>query len=196
MSTANIYVIWYGDWTGNTGKTLIPNFFANIGTSDWYSANDGYYGHDGVYVTQNVNYMTSINDNYSLGKNLGIQEVATIVQNALSSSSLPSDTDGIYFVLGAPDVVGTDGFCTQYCGYHSFFPYVGHNYKFSLVINSETQCPQSCTAQYVASPNDNPGVDGMVRPLLDDTDTFCEDQRHCPRTFRGRVRSFAGRLVR
>ena len=119
MPYAKIYVIWYGNWIGNTGTTIIPGFFASVGASNWYASQLGYYGADGLYVMPNISYVSSINDNYSMGKNLNYSSVDAIVSNAIVSSLLPYDSAGLYFVLGAADVLSSDGFCTSFCGWHS-----------------------------------------------------------------------------
>jgi hypothetical protein len=71
-------------------------------------------------VTNAVTYRGSANDNYSLGKNLTDAGVQAVVANAIGTNALPSDTNGVYFVLTSKDVNETSGFCTQYCGWHSY----------------------------------------------------------------------------
>ena len=73
---------------------------------------------------------------------------------------MPKDTNGVYFVLTSKDVTASSGFCTQYCGWHTYGTVAGSNIKYSFVGNPD-RCPASCAAQ-TTSPNGNAGADGMA----------------------------------
>jgi hypothetical protein len=163
MPFVNIYVIWYGNWAGNTGTTIIPAFLNGVGASTWYGTAVGYYGADSKYLAQNVSYVASTTDSYSYGTNLTQTAMYNIVYNQIALGHLPNDpTNGVYFVLTSPDVL-TVGFCTSFCGYHSAFIVGGvTTYKFAFVGNPATQCMAGCSAQSAASPNGNVGVDAMI----------------------------------
>ena len=160
MPNTNLYLIWYGNWAGNSGLNIIPTFLNDFGTSDWFAANFGYYGQDGSYVSS-ITLKNTYSDNYSQGNNLTINQAANVVSSAIQGGSLPDDpTAGLYVILASSDV-GADGFCTIYCGYHSYYGSGNNYYKFALINNADSQCPNLCTAQ-TTSPNNNFGVDGMV----------------------------------
>jgi hypothetical protein len=99
-------------------------------------------------------------DKYSQGTQLSDWGVRTIVANALSSGRLPKDENGIYFVLTSSDVAETSGFCSQYCGWHTWDIILGADIKYAFVGNPD-QCPSGCEAQTI-SPNNNSGADGMA----------------------------------
>ncbi|CAF4456529.1 unnamed protein product, partial [Rotaria magnacalcarata] len=42
VSTPVVYVIWYGNWTGNNGTTLIENFLRGLGSTPWWSIDRAY----------------------------------------------------------------------------------------------------------------------------------------------------------
>src|SRR5581483_7459537 len=114
------------------------------------------------YVSNSVSWGGFTNDNYSLGRNLSDSSIRTIVTNAINSGRLPRDSNGVYFVLGASDVRETSGFCSQYCGWHTYATIGGTNIKCAFIGNPATQCPRSCSAQTGSTPNGNLGADAMA----------------------------------
>jgi hypothetical protein len=161
MPFVNIYVVWYGNWAGNTATTIIPTFLAGVGASTWYGSDIGYYGADGKYLTQNVTLIASTTDSYTYGSNLTQLATANVVYNQILLGHLPNDpVNGLYFVFTSPDVLAV-GFCTSFCGYHSAFNNGVSNYHYSFVGNPATQCLTGCSAQTV-SPNGNAGADAMI----------------------------------
>src|SRR5262249_35512128 len=74
---------------------------------------------------------------------------------------LPSDTNGVYFVLTSADLdENSNGFCGQYCGWHTSATVSGADIKYAFVGNPD-RCPTSCAAQ-TTGPNGNAGADGMA----------------------------------
>ena len=61
------------------------------------------------------------------------RKVAAVVSNAINSGKLPKDNNGIYFVLTSSDVAETSGFCSRYCGWHTYGTLSGTNIKYSFV---------------------------------------------------------------
>jgi hypothetical protein len=160
-SAVNVYVIWYGNWTGNSATTIIPSFLGAIGGSPYFNINTTYYNGSGVHVANAVTYSGATTDNYSQGTALSDGQIQTVVSSAISSGRLPTDANGVYFVLTSADVTASSGFCTVYCGWHTVGTINGTHIKYSFVGNPD-RCPSACEAQSASSPNDNPGADGMV----------------------------------
>ena len=163
LGTTNVYYIWYGNWSGNPSATTILTDFANsIGGSPYFNINTTYYNGSNTYVSNSVGFSKSTTDNYSKGTALSDANVQTIVSNAISSSALPNDTNGVYFVLTSADVNETSGFCTQYCGWHTHaaIGVGGSDIKYAFVGNPD-RCPSACEAQSTG-PNGNAGADGMA----------------------------------
>jgi hypothetical protein len=154
------YVIWYGNWGGNSATTIIPNFLSSEGGSPYFDINTTYYNASSVHVANAITYGGATTDNYSQGTSLTDAQIQTIVANAISSGRLPHDSSGVYFVLTSADVTETSGFCTQYCGWHTHGTISGSDIKYSFVGNPD-RCPSACEAQ-TTSPNGNAGADGMV----------------------------------
>ena len=154
------YYIWYGNWSGNTAVTILTDLAQNIGGSPYYNINSTYYNGSNAHVVNSVTYGGSTTDNYSRGTSLSDSAIQGVVSDAITSGRLPNNTAGVYFVLTSQDVTASSGFCTQYCGWHTYGTIGGSNIKYSFVGNS-ARCPSACQAQNVG-PNGNAGADGMA----------------------------------
>ncbi len=154
------YYIWYGNWSGNSAVTILTDFMQNIAPSPYYNINTTYYNGSNAHVVNSVTYGGSTTDNYSRGTTLSDSGVQGVVSDAITSGRLPNNPAAVYFVLTSADVNESSGFCTQYCGWHTYGTIAGSNIKYSFVGNPD-RCPSACAAQTV-SPNGNAGADGMA----------------------------------
>ena len=159
-STVTVYYIWYGDWNGNDGIALLESLAGKIGGSSYFNMNSSYTDGNGTPVSNSVLFGGSTTDSYSVGKNLSDQQIWQVVSTAINGGKLPKDPNGMYFVLTSADVTATSGFCTQYCGWHTYGTLSGTPIKFAFVGDS-SRCISGCAAQST-SPNGNPGADGMA----------------------------------
>jgi len=168
-SPVHVYFIWYGNWTNGpkasdsqTTVNLLNILFGptrGIGSSGYFKINTTY--SDNVsHPSGNIALVASATNKYSRGKNLADADIQSIVSSALASRALPTDANGLYFVLTASDVAETSGFCNRYCGWHTHGLIGGTDIKYSFVGNSD-RCPASCEMQSV-SPNRDSGADGMA----------------------------------
>jgi hypothetical protein len=158
--TTNVYYIWYGNWAGNTGTTILTDFANSIGGSPYFNINTTYTNSAGTHVSNAVHYAGSTTDAYSQGTSLTDAQIQTVVSSAITSGRLPKDTNAVYFVLTSSDVTASSGFCTQYCGWHTHGTISGSDIKYSFVGNPD-RCPSACADQTVG-PNGNAGADGMA----------------------------------
>lgn len=152
MANPVMYVIWYGNWTGNNGTRIIENFLRGFGSTAWWRINQAYNN------TAPIIFNRSITDNYSQGRVLTDSIILNIVKRAINSTALPYDQNGLYFVFTSADCTETY-FCTMACGWYNFDPLT--HLKYSFVGDPQLQCPRGCAAQSI-SPNGNVGADGMV----------------------------------
>jgi hypothetical protein len=159
LGTTNVYYIWYGNWSGNSATTILPNFATGLSASPYFNINTTYFDGSGIHVTNSVHFGGSTTDSYSQGTSLSDAQIQTVVSSAIAGS-LPKDTNGVYFVLTSADVTASSGFCTQYCGWHTHGTIAGSDIKYSFVGNPD-RCPSACEAQ-TTSPNGNAGADGMA----------------------------------
>src|SRR5690348_13671775 len=138
-NTVNIYLIWYGKWNGGnkpsdsqTTVNLVKGWVTGVSGSTFEMINSTY-GDNTNNVTGLVNLAGSVNlFAEPLGANLSDTQVAQIVQKMIQKGKLPSDTNGLYFVLTSSDVNDTSGFCTIYCGYHGTTTVNGADIKYSF----------------------------------------------------------------
>ena len=158
--TNTTYVIWYGNWSGNSATTILTDLFKTIGGSSYFNINTTYTNAAGTRISNIANYGGSTTDNYSQGTSLSDAQVAAVVSSAITSGRLPRDASGVYFVLTSSDVTASSGFCTQYCGWHRNTTVSGTSIKYSFVGNPD-RCPTACEAQSTG-PNGNAGADGMA----------------------------------
>ncbi len=173
MSAPNVYVIWYGNWNQSNGsdtaagQQIVNDFLFGLSGSPYYATNASYPGVSGTFSVKG-----SSTDHYSQGSRLSDRTVAAVVSNAINSGSLPKDGNGIYLVLSSSDVSESSGFCSRYCGWHTYGTLAGTYIRYAFVGNSN-RCLNACSIQTV-SPNGNAGVDGMVSVIaheLEETNT-------------------------
>jgi hypothetical protein len=155
-----VYYIWYGNWSGNSATTILTDLAHNIGGSPYFNINSTYYNASNAHVVNSVTYGGSTTDNYSHGTSLSDSAIQAVVSSAITSGRLPKNTSGVYFVLTSSDVTASSGFCTQYCGWHTFGTISGSDIKYSFVGNPD-RCPSACEEQ-TKGPNGNAGADGMA----------------------------------
>lgn len=154
------YYIWYGNWSGNNAVTILTDLIQNIAPSPYFNINTTYYNASNASVVNSATYGGSTTDNYSRGTTLSDSAVQAVVSDAISSGRLPNNTSGVYFVLTSADVNESSGFCTSYCGWHTYGTIAGSNIKYSFVGNA-ARCPSACAAQ-TTGPNGNAGADAMA----------------------------------
>jgi hypothetical protein len=173
MGTPKVYLIWYGNWNQSNGsdtpagQAIVNDFLYGLNDSPYYQTNASYPGVSGFFSVG-----SAYTDNYSQGSNLSDRKVAAVVSSAINNGRLPKDNNGIYFVLTSSDVAETSGFCSRYCGWHTYGTLSGTNIKYSFVGNAN-RCLNACSIQ-TNSPNGNAGVDGMVSVIaheLEETNT-------------------------
>jgi hypothetical protein len=173
-NTINVYVIWYGNWNQSNGsdnvagQQLVRTFLSSVGNSPYYNINTSYPG-----VTGSVTLKAETADGGSQGSRLSDASVQTIVSTAINSGKLPSDINGVYFVLTSSDVSERSGFCNRYCGWHTYGTINGSNTKYSFVGNAN-RCLSSCAAQTI-SPNGNAGVDAMISVIAHELEEAATD---------------------
>lgn len=173
QGTSAVYLIWYGNWTGNTAQAVITDMVSNLGSSPYFQVNTRYPDASGAAPSGGLIYAGSVNDSYSRGPSLSDTDLAAVVSAQLTAGSLPLDPAGVYVVLGSADVTATSGFCSAYCGQHATGTFSGTLFKYIYVGNAD-RCPSSCSAQSVG-PNDNAGADAMANVLANELSTTVTD---------------------
>jgi hypothetical protein len=166
---ANVYFIWYGNWSDNTEPEILTYLAKHIGGTAYFNINTSYYDYNpGVQkdpVKNSVNFGVNIFDNYSLGTYLSDQDVGYIVCFALGACSapagyprLPVDPNGVYFVVASKDVT-EQSFSPlgPFCAWHSYGFLGTIPIKVAFLGDSDA-FPLGCQWQN-PSPNNNPAAD-------------------------------------
>ncbi len=176
LGTPNVYFIWYGNWSADpTGVTILQHLIQFEGGSPYYGVNTTYYDGSATHISNSMNFGPSYSDNYSRGKVLGDADILAIVSAAITGGHLPSDPNGVYFVLTWQDVQETSGFITKYCGWHTSGTVGGVDIKYAFVGDANTQGLTSCAAQTVSSPNGDPPVDAMASVVAHELEESTSD---------------------
>ena len=162
LGSVGVYYIFYGNWGTDTAPAILTDFATNLGGSLWYNIETTYAqaASGGPYVTNSVVYRGSTSVAYPYGTSLTDSAIASVVANAINSHALPLDGNAVYFVLTSSDVTASSGFCTAYCGWHTYQTVSGTAVKYAFVGNA-ARCPSACAAQS-SGPNGNAGADGMA----------------------------------
>lgn len=179
MVAPTVYLIWYGNWSGNTATTILPQFVSDLNHTKYFNTNTtyGWEWTDGNGSGQILNEGTTTNaitlgaqifDSYSQGTTLSQTAMQNVVNRALSNG-LPTDGNGIYLVLTSSDVTattsGNQSFCNNFCGYHTAANLHSTSIKFGFIGNP-ARCMSSCAAGNIGlGPNGNAGADGMTNVM-------------------------------
>jgi hypothetical protein len=173
-STSNkLYYIWYGDWSGNPGaRPILEDFASNLGGSPYWDINTTNGDTTGQSVPNALHFGGSISVGYTQGSSLTGDSIAQVVKNAIQGGSLPSDPNGIYFVLTSKDVT-LSGFCSQFCGWHTYLNLNNVAIKYAFAGSSD-QCGGSCGTLGV-TPNGNAAADDMASIIAHESEETATD---------------------
>lgn len=175
ISEPNIYVIWYGGWNlqscstpggGTSTPSIINDFLASLGESDWNKINTTYYqiiNGKKTFVEPTAEVKGCTVDTGSQGLSLDADtgnQVSDVVENALTTKALKTDPNGVYLVLTASDVNVAD-FMSTLCAYHWFYDNAQTTVKYAFIGDASNNLSQ-CSPQVSNSPNGNPAADAMV----------------------------------
>jgi len=172
-SGVHVYLIWYGNWSGNTSTAILPALVTGLSGSPYYNINTTYYDGSNRKVPNTVTLAGQTSDAYSQGSsNLSDNAITAIVASAITGGRLPSDTNGLYMVLTSADVTKS-GFLTQYCGWHTNGSIGGADIKYAFIGNPGNNA--ACAAQTTASPNGNVGADAMASVMAHELEETATD---------------------
>lgn len=176
--TVHVYLIWYGNWSGNSAVGILNHLVSNLSFSSHYNINTLYDDAFGARVSGALTLAGSSFDSYSRGKALTSTNIKQIVSDAINTGGLALDSNGVYFVLTSDDVTqtnsSTDSFCGGYCGWHNHASIGGIDAKYAFVGDASTQCASGCYS-HATSPNDNSGADAMARVLVHELEEAVTD---------------------
>lgn len=97
-----------------------------------------------IYYLEPTQYPNQYLESYMISNQFG---------NWLASGSIPTSSDPLkyMYMIHFPSGISMNGFCTQYCGYHSYY-----NYRPYSVLPWSGDCLNGCSKrEYVYNSNDN-----------------------------------------
>jgi hypothetical protein len=169
ITTPVIYIIWYGNWNQSNGsdtaagQQLVRDWASSIGGTPYFALNKSL-SVSGFSVTGNVSFGGETADN-GTSTSLSDADIQTIVnRNVGSNKALPYNASAVYFVVTSSNVNENTGFCTNYCGWHTYGNVTAGHVRYAFVGNAK-RCLSACAEQSSVSPNNNPGVDGAISVL-------------------------------
>lgn len=178
----NVYLIYYGNWPANYGQNIIENFVKSLSSTskkqggtgqssvkNWFATAANYYmtksdSGDELYVGSRVKLAGTAYDRFSMGNGpLSPSDLTKIIKYQVGAGkALPYDPLGIYFVLTS-NIVEVDGFCSDYCGFHSYMK-AAEGPLYWGFVGDHGGCPDGCMFEG-ASPNMNTAMDAGVATL-------------------------------
>ena len=164
LAPKNLYLIWYGSWSGSTAPAILTDLALNIGGSSYLGAITRYPNAFGVAPSSNVSFAGSIADAYSRGTSFTRDDFGFIVAQAVATQVLPADPDGVYVVFTSADVAETSGFGTEYCGFHTTTSSGGVTLK-AVFVGHPDRAPAQCKPQTVG-PNGDAAADAMANMMV------------------------------
>jgi hypothetical protein len=182
MSSAaptTVHFIWYGSWgtpdARHVATTLLPFAVQHASGTPYMRINEQYYDQRArAYVGSGlaVGSQVFLSD-YKYGKALTDEHIQAIVADALALGASapgqglpPADETAIYAVLTSADVALVSGFCTSYCGWHSFGKVQEKHLRY-LFVGDAARCPTACSSLTPATaPNGHVGADAMASILM------------------------------
>ena len=200
-----IYIIWYGNWNQSTGSDTsvgqqlirdaiyglsIGGSLSHSGVTTGANSALGSYtqsaaltppgGKVSSIASSNISEYTDAAYSQGLPKagtaSLSDAGVTAVVKNAMTKSGWIPDANAIYLVLTSSDVSETSGFCSKYCGWHTYTTSLNvakTPVKYAFIGNAN-RCIASCAPQST-SPNGNPGVDGMISVIAHELEETVTD---------------------
>lgn len=170
-----LFPIFYGSrWTA-AQMGIIFKFLSGLGGSAWMNISalysdrvNGFYPNNrGLFNSSAPQAYASLpTGSYGLTTQLSDTDIFTLVQQTVANSAAPLSTKVLYLVLTDDAVKLASGFCTSYCGWHSWNNYPGTTtpLKYAFIGNAGALCPGACMATdvYYTPPNGDAGVDGMI----------------------------------
>jgi hypothetical protein len=174
-----IYLIWYGNWNGSGSNTMatvgiVEQWLKTVGGTPYELINTTY-GDSTGNVSGNLNLGGAIFDTGSQGTRLNNNRLSNIVNRSFSNG-LPKDPNGVYVVITASNV-SEQGFCSQFCGFHTSQTLGGSDIKWAFVGNTD-RCSSSCSIQ-ATGPNSTAtglgGPDGIINVMTHETEEAITD---------------------
>lgn len=164
QGTSEVYLIWYGNWGGDTTTAILTDLAYGLGSSPYLRINTAYPDASGSAPNGALVYGGAVSDAYSQGPTLTVQNIQQIVADQINAGNLPLDTAGIYLVIGSADVTDLRPDGTMYCTpgsppHHGVGVFSGTYFKYGYLGNAN-RCPTTAGPQFYGAGGQLPTPNG------------------------------------
>jgi hypothetical protein len=169
--TPTVYFLWYGAWSA-TDKQNMRNFVTGLSGSPYFNLNGAYGDRNGAAAATTLRLGQEVDLGYAQGTT--VSSVPALITSKIRNGTMTSDPNGIYVVLASADV-GSSGYCSQWCGYHTHADVgdiVGRpmDGKYIFAINAFSGNTNTCgvcrpSIAGAVTPNGSPGADALANIL-------------------------------
>lgn len=158
-----VHFIYYGDWSSNTGTTIIPDLIDHLGSSPWYKIVTDYTDASGTHPSGTIKPGETAMVAPATGflSDIGAWRA---VSDAIDNGSLPEDDTAIYLMMCSRGIIQRE---TDDCGWHDHHKSTnGTDIKYAWV--GDFGDDKGCNGQpnLAVSPNNNPGADQIATNAL------------------------------
>ena len=161
VNTSHVYFIFYGSWPEQSpAPTILTDFVIRLSGTSYWNINTLYHESYGNPVSSSLLWGSNINDPYSAGSTLSDADVELVVSSAVLAEQLPLDPQGIYVVVGSPDVTVTSGLGQTWCAFHQKTTVYGIQIAYAF-IGHPARNPLECAPQ-LTGPSGDFAADAMV----------------------------------
>ena len=88
----------------SSGVSILTDWARSIGNTPWLNIVASYNDSSRQPASANVLYGSASYDNYSVGNVLTDELTWQVINSSITSGALPTDVNGIYFVISSKDV--------------------------------------------------------------------------------------------
>src|SRR6266576_3796402 len=93
MRQHHTYLIWYGNWTGNTALTILPDLIMGLDASPYFNSLTTYGDNFGESVLNQMDLRGQAFSYYTHGTSLDDTAVHHLVEETVTGGVLPTDPD-------------------------------------------------------------------------------------------------------
>lgn len=145
QNSISVYMLWYGDgWKQSDGSTimnLVKGFVGSVSTSSWWGIVQSFGSSGGAQLSIAGEVQISANT-LSIDRSGATNQLSQVIGSG--STPFPNDPNAIYVFVPAYNIITTDGFCRDYCAYHTGIHEQINILQFAFVGNP-TQCLFNCS---------------------------------------------------
>ena len=162
QNSISVYFLWYGDgWKQSDGSSimdLVKGFVSSVSTSSWWGIVQSF-GSSGSAQLSIAGEVQVSASTLSIDRSEATNQLSQVIGSG--SGQFPNDPTAIYVLVPAYNIITTDGFCQDYCAYHTGIHDQSNILQFAFVGNP-TQCLFNCSGLSITGRFLSPPPTGCV----------------------------------